>query len=359
MRTRHDLSTYVKHDNQIETNKYFKYITELLDVIEKRFPKGAVNRFDVASTLLEDDLVTYLTTLQQFDAVTKKIVGKTNIDELVNLMKSISYFNCEIVASYAQGYMLNKYPNISAEVVYVDQHCQLVLGRNQGSKPDDIRTWGNEALLLDFWAKNACLAKDFLTLQKKLPDVSYCLKVLDANTGLIKKVIKSTAHYLEGTPKVYTGQLSSNYDKMYCLWVEKDQALQNKISIPVISISPLVANSIYTKPFPEEILKKYKLANADQTSLEQGLRRATFMNNLEDLKLFIAYVNDINAQDSNPKSQKTALHIAFEKGHQSCFDLLIESGARMNIRNAKEKKTVVELIEEKELHIPLDRELGF
>lgn len=83
------------------------------------------------------------------------------------------------------------------------------------------------------------------------------------------------------------------------------------------------------------LLKKYKLPDASQESLEKGLRNTAARNELDDLRYFIQHVNNINSQDKNPISKKTALHWAVLKNHAEAYDLLISSGAKADIEDAE------------------------
>lgn len=64
------------------------------------------------------------------------------------------------------------------------------------------------------------------------------------------------------------------------------------------------------------------------------LRRAATNNNVNDPQKCIEIVKDINAQDDNPKVQRTALHWAACKKYAFCYQLLIESGANPAIQDA-------------------------
>lgn len=86
------------------------------------------------------------------------------------------------------------------------------------------------------------------------------------------------------------------------------------------------------------LLKKYNLPNDTQASLEKGLRNAAANNATADLKFFISAVTNINAQDTNPKMKRTALHWASIKGHDECYELLLNAGANPDIPDADEKK---------------------
>ena len=55
------------------------------------------------------------------------------------------------------------------------------------------------------------------------------------------------------------------------------------------------------------------------------------------MEILLTAVKDINAQDDNPKSRRTALHWAAIKGHMSIFDLLIAKGAKVDIKDAEGK----------------------
>lgn len=82
------------------------------------------------------------------------------------------------------------------------------------------------------------------------------------------------------------------------------------------------------------LVKKYNLSGNTQPLLEKGLRNAATNNQVADLKKFIKFVKNIDAQDTNPKVQRTALHWAAVKGHDECCQLLLESGANPNILDA-------------------------
>lgn len=47
------------------------------------------------------------------------------------------------------------------EIVKLDHHVMLVIGRNPCSKPDDIDTWGKNAVIYDPWANRFYEANQF------------------------------------------------------------------------------------------------------------------------------------------------------------------------------------------------------
>jgi len=79
------------------------------------------------------------------------------------------------------------------------------------------------------------------------------------------------------------------------------------------------------------LVKKYKLPDASQSSLEKAFRMAVVNHFHTDIKFLLQQVHNINTQDSNPNSQKTALHWAVLKGNKEAISLLLKTGARYDI----------------------------
>jgi hypothetical protein len=75
------------------------------------------------------------------------------------------------------------------------------------------------------------------------------------------------------------------------------------------------------------LITKYGLVGSTQAALEKGLIKAANNDNVEDLRVFLKYVHNVNAVDPNPSSKKTALHWAMLKGHKACCELLLAAGA--------------------------------
>lgn len=90
----------------------------------------------------------------------------------------------------------------------------------------------------------------------------------------------------------------------------------------------------------DALLKKYKLPDDSQRSIEKGLRNAAANNQVDDLKWFLSKIQNINAVDDNPTQQKSALHQAANKGFQSCCALLLAHGANPDLKDAKGKSAL-------------------
>jgi acyl-coenzyme A synthetase/AMP-(fatty) acid ligase/thioesterase domain-containing protein len=78
----------------------------------------------------------------------------------------------------------------------------------------------------------------------------------------------------------------------------------------------------------ERIVNAYKLPDTSQSSLEKALRQAACNNRIDDLRFLMSKVSNIDAQDTNPDSQRTALHWAAIKLHHECYELLLEKADR-------------------------------
>jgi len=97
--------------------------------------------------------------------------------------------------------------------------------------------------------------------------------------------------------------------------------------------------------FPKSKLEEYKLLNDSQENLEKGLRIAAHNNRYDDIKIFIQYVKNLNAQDNNPEKRFTALHLAVFKNHKEIAQLLKNSDALVDIKDAKNKTAIDYAIE--------------
>ncbi|MBS0358643.1 MAG: SAM-dependent methyltransferase [Proteobacteria bacterium] len=88
----------------------------------------------------------------------------------------------------------------------------------------------------------------------------------------------------------------------------------------------------------ERLLKKYQPpAETTLPTFEAALRRLTANGCEADVKFLIQSVSNIDAQDTNPESLKTALHWAVIKGYAGIAEFLMDMGARTDIPDARGK----------------------
>lgn len=84
-------------------------------------------------------------------------------------------------------------------------------------------------------------------------------------------------------------------------------------------------------------LNRYKIGEYGPRDTEKALRKAAFSNNLEDFNLIAGFVLNINRQDENPASLKTAFHLAVSRNSIDVIKRLIELRADPFIKDAQQK----------------------
>ena len=85
----------------------------------------------------------------------------------------------------------------------------------------------------------------------------------------------------------------------------------------------------------EQALKKKYDIDDTPNSYKKALRNAAAKGFDEDLEHFILCVDDIDAQDENPQSQRTALHWAIIRKHGGCAMILEDAAAKEDIPDAQ------------------------
>ncbi len=87
------------------------------------------------------------------------------------------------------------------------------------------------------------------------------------------------------------------------------------------------------------LLDKYRTINIITPSIEEALRKIAEVGDVESLRSLLKYSDvDIDAEDNNPRSKKTALHLAVQNGHELVAELLVSAGADLNKRDYTYKK---------------------
>jgi prophage maintenance system killer protein len=92
------------------------------------------------------------------------------------------------------------------------------------------------------------------------------------------------------------------------------------------------------------MIKKHHLQDDSKNSFAQGLRRAAAKNETQDMLYFLASC-DINQQDTNPNSKKTALHCAVITKSLDAVTLLLQKGADTSIQDVQNKTALDYAIE--------------
>jgi len=114
-----------------------------------------------------------------------------------------------------------------------------------------------------------------------------------------------------------------------------------------------------------QLLRKYQREGEKKSpSMSTALRRAAYKGSANDIVRFIKWGVAINAQDKNLKSRKTALHWAVINKNINCIKVLLQFGARTNIKDAagkaagdyaREKNIDLKSLEPVKLSVPSKR----
>lgn len=89
-----------------------------------------------------------------------------------------------------------------------------------------------------------------------------------------------------------------------------------------------------------DIMKHYQQTTITQAALEKAFRRAAAENNTENLNELMRKTHNINAQDDNPLSRKTAMHWAVKNGALNTIKLLLQKKAKTDIVDATGKTAI-------------------
>ena len=252
---------------------------KLLDHVTKRFPLGGVNRLD-NRTIAENHII------QQMELLERKLTlfdffGTSSI--FPKPPPSLRGGSCDLLAMYAvQDYLHTAHPPPFVEYVSFDCHAVVVIGRKYHSNIYDMDTWGNDAVILDPWAKKIYIhaTKNMLQAQDRIP--------FFLNGEIVNQ------HHYSGQPKIAT----CNTCILYTHFAKPVYAHQLQVT------------------YQQQICVKYQ--TKDDVSL--ALRRAVCMNQLDDVMFLVMYCPiDLASTSSNGK---TAKDLAAAKGYKKIVAFL-------------------------------------
>lgn len=181
-------------------NRYIYYARKAIQYVKRILSHGSINKFS------DQQRQTY----------------QQDVDALVDLRKSIQmdnqtmsrlcqalYLNAlhKIVAKYAQAKVGNCAEQtrvalsylISIGIYNVDlidmkngDHEFIVIGRAKHSNPNNIRTWGANAIICDPWADMVYCASDFFKVRATMPEFKYA--------DILNAAYPNARHFLFGNP---------------------------------------------------------------------------------------------------------------------------------------------------------------
>jgi hypothetical protein len=127
----------------------------------------------------------------------------------------------------------------------------------------------------------------------------------------------------------------------------KDIVLDNELKSEILNfLRTAIQENLLEKKELNRLVVEYRLENMSPISLGKGLRVAAANKKVNDLKVFIQHVDNIDRQDENELNRKTALHWAVIKESKECAETLVKAGARWDIPDYF-KKTALDYAKEK------------
>ena len=166
-----------------------------VEEISRKYPYGGLNREDASSTFEMEELSYQIALLNLF----RKSSSAGVLDIAAKLILQLEGGYCRELSHLAKTEIESKFKNIKVEVVSLDYHCLLVIDRKAGSDPNDIETWGENAVMCDPWARKVYPASKFWDVRYSGIDIEYLAE--QKSTGELVR-IPNRKHYLEGEPKI-------------------------------------------------------------------------------------------------------------------------------------------------------------
>jgi len=210
---------YTVYDPEAVQSPYYHYAIEAMEVVYKRFPRGAVNQQEVSESLQlsKNELSNQLLNLQIIDEEFNE--DKCDIHKLAGISETMDRGNCGLMACYALGFLLNKYETLRVEQVFLEEHSFIAIGRKKHSNPAQIAAW--DALICGLWEKLIYRSSAFDTV-KRGKNIPFYANLCHKDLKIIMDIELSTQHYLSGSPKIIISESSKEIDDFIKAWVKED-----------------------------------------------------------------------------------------------------------------------------------------
>lgn len=167
-----------------------------ITIIYKQFPLGGLNRADVFASM---ELTVYLAQLNLFRSL-RASYGKPDSGEIVRailMSGKLKGAYCGEMAALALNELSKVAGDTPIERVSLDNHQMLVIGRKADSDPENIETWGEDAVICDPWARKFYEASKF-HLEQECGEKIAIIKSIRLESGSIEV----DGDYLKGTPTI-------------------------------------------------------------------------------------------------------------------------------------------------------------
>lgn len=238
----------------LSKNRYYTMAQEAITVIKSRFPLGAINRVDTLTKLglSEGERNLHFQTLGLWGEVADTPPNAYKLAMQANMLQPLQGGNCGIFADYAIGHLINTYPRVSIEGLYFKGHVVVLIGRKQSSNPNDFKTWGKDALIVDPWADKMYLASSLVEQRESSSNIPLYTPVLSNLNNDVVRLNVSSEHYLAGRIELIVGEACKIYDRHLALMVAMDR---KNIEKPPVK-TPKYTTAI-SAPLDAKLIKTY------------------------------------------------------------------------------------------------------
>lgn len=145
----------------------------------------------------------------------------------------------------------------------------------------------------------------------------------------------NTSTFLDAMLTIPKCDILRNTYASFCFFVFRIMVAQGLLEDFIVSITFCRSQELFANAELKSILEKYNLNDFTQASREKALRCAAVNNQPEDIEFLVNVIKvNIDAQDNTPGNQKTALHLATERGHKESVDELVKLNASSSICDA-------------------------
>lgn len=188
---------FLQQQHDESDNMSFQYHWECarsgMGWVKQQFPYGGLNRESVVNNLSQQELINQLSILSTLRSCYDN--ADTNQHIILQCLRALKGGYCGELATKTASYIREKDPNVNAELVSLDNHELVVIGRRKNSDPKDPRTWGDKAVLCDPWAEKMYPVTDLEKERRPENNIRFF-------RDPVNRCNLSTEHYLKGTPSI-------------------------------------------------------------------------------------------------------------------------------------------------------------
>lgn len=175
-----------------ELSKNCEYARYGIEKVYTDYPYGGLNRSDALDYIKKEILCLQL-------ALMIKFRNASNSGKIIEMMEAFNNLQggfCGELAHITKAEINKRFPNANVEIVRLDKHELLVIGIQDNSIRNNYKTWGENAIFCDPWAKKIYRALQFLEVRENCPNIEF-FEIDEKN-----KFHEVESHYLSGEPKL-------------------------------------------------------------------------------------------------------------------------------------------------------------